>query len=122
MPQDANPGAREMRLPDAILVSALAAAGLCGFLLVHFRAFRGRLAINPRYRDLLAQHGLTAPKDFLALSGVIVSGHPDRHVMQLTLGDGPTAVAAFLKREHRVPWRDRLWHAWFGLGWVSKSV
>ena len=77
--------------------------------------------INPRYRPLLAQAGLTAPEHFLALPAVIVSGHPDRHVARVTVGAGSAAVAAFLKREHRVPWRDRLANAWAGFGFVSKS-
>jgi tRNA A-37 threonylcarbamoyl transferase component Bud32 len=77
--------------------------------------------INPRYRALLGRHGLTSPELFLALPAVIVSGHPDRHVAQVTVGDGPAAVAAFLKREHRIPWKDRLANAWAGFGFVSKS-
>src|SRR6185437_2145150 len=31
------------------------------------------------------------------------------------------AVSAFLKREHRTRWRDRLANAWAGFGFVSKS-
>jgi tRNA A-37 threonylcarbamoyl transferase component Bud32 len=76
---------------------------------------------NPRYRTLLEQAGLTAPEHFLALPAVIVSGHPDRHVARVTVGTGPSAVAGFLKREHRIPWRDRFTNAWAGFGFVSKS-
>src|SRR5262249_7782279 len=53
--------------------------------------------------------------------GVVISGHPDRHVMQVRLGIGKRAIPAFLKREHRLPWRDRWAAAWAGLGFVSKS-
>ena len=77
--------------------------------------------INPVYRTLLERHGLTAAEHFLALEGVIVSGHPDRHVARVSLGSGRAAVSAFLKREHRVRWKDRLANAWAGFGFVSKS-
>ncbi|HEV3262276.1 MAG TPA: lipopolysaccharide kinase InaA family protein [Gemmataceae bacterium] len=77
--------------------------------------------INPFYKLLLKQHGLTAAGHFLDLQGVIVSGHPDRHVARVTLGTDPSAVRAFLKREHRVRWRDRLANAWLGFGFVAKS-
>jgi aminoglycoside phosphotransferase len=76
---------------------------------------------NPRYRHFLEAHGLTEAEHFLALDGVIVCGHPDRHVVRLTLGDGGGAVRAYLKREHRVPLRDRLANAWVRMGFVSKS-
>jgi tRNA A-37 threonylcarbamoyl transferase component Bud32 len=77
--------------------------------------------INPRYRDQLGAMGLHAPEHFLALSAVIVSGHPDRNVARVTLGNGPSALAAFLKREHRVRWRDRLASFVMGFGFVTKS-
>lgn len=77
--------------------------------------------INPGYREFLERHGLVGVDDFLALSGVVICGHPDRHVAQVTLGSGPSAVEAFLKREHRVRWRDRWANAWAGFGYVSKS-
>jgi tRNA A-37 threonylcarbamoyl transferase component Bud32 len=80
------------------------------------------LVINPRYRSYLEQRGLDDPDRLQALPAVIVSGHPDRNVAQVTLGDGPTAVRAFLKREHRIPWKTRLAGAWAGFGLVSKSV
>jgi tRNA A-37 threonylcarbamoyl transferase component Bud32 len=63
--------------------------------------------------------GLTSADAFLDLQGEIVSGHPDRHVMRVELPDGRVC---FLKKEHRVRWKDRFenWRA--GLGWCSKSV
>ncbi len=76
------------------------------------------LHINPRYRERLARLGLEAPADFLALPGVVYCGHPDRHVARVDLGDIP----AFLKREHRVRWKDRLANAWAGFGLVSKAL
>jgi tRNA A-37 threonylcarbamoyl transferase component Bud32 len=79
------------------------------------------LKINPRYRQLLKQQGLADPGDFLNLPSAIICGHPDRHVARVTLGTGPDTVSAYLKREHRVPWRDRLLNAAAGFGFVSKS-
>jgi tRNA A-37 threonylcarbamoyl transferase component Bud32 len=57
--------------------------------------------------------------DFANLPGVIVSGHPDRHVMRVELPDGS---AAYLKKEHIVRRKERFrqWRA--GFGWASKST
>jgi hypothetical protein len=79
------------------------------------------LEIHPRYRELLARLGLRTAGDFLGLQGVVCGGHPDRHVVRLTLGQGADAVLVLLKREHRTRWRDRLIHWWEGCGFVSKS-
>ncbi len=79
------------------------------------------LVINPVYRDVLEQQGLISPEMILALPAVIISGHPDRNVAEVTIGTGPSALAAFLKQEHRVLWRDRIRNVWAGFGWVSKS-
>ena len=77
--------------------------------------------VHPQYRQLLAEQGLVTAADFLAMPGVVCCGHPDRHVARVTLGTGPTAVPAFLKREHRTRWRDRLASVWAGFGLASKS-
>jgi tRNA A-37 threonylcarbamoyl transferase component Bud32 len=81
----------------------------------------GWVTVHPRYRRRFARLGLTRPRDFLSLRGEVVSGHADRHVVRVVLGHGLDRFAAFLKREHRVPWCDRLGNAWAGFGWVSKS-
>jgi hypothetical protein len=81
-----------------------------------------RLAINPDYAPLLAELGLTLPGDFLRLAGVIWCGHPDRNVSYLYLETRDGKVPVFLKREHRVRWRDRLGSALSGFGLVSKSL
>jgi tRNA A-37 threonylcarbamoyl transferase component Bud32 len=78
--------------------------------------------INPRYRSLLEQHGLVQAERLLALAGEIISGHPDRHVARVLLGDGLAAIPAYLKREHHVPFKVRWLNAWAGFGFVSKSV
>ena len=77
--------------------------------------------LNPDYTDFLQRHGLRGPDDFLRLPGVIICGHPDRNVSRVTLGTGVDSVRAFLKKEHRVRWRDRFLNARAGFGFRSKS-
>src|SRR5437762_444397 len=107
-----------------MLMMALAWAGmtvLLGALGTWFLRSRSFVEINPHYRALLKEHGVHSSADFLALPAVIISGHPDRNVARVTLGEGASAVPAFMKCEHRIPWRDRLANAWAGLGFASKS-
>src|SRR5262245_44247327 len=99
---------------DAVLVGLLVAVLIVGF---RRQATRAYLRINPKYRLLLGQHGLTTPRAILAWPAVIVSGHPDRNVARITLGaDG---VTLYLKREHHVSWKQRLANWWAGYGLVS---
>ncbi len=77
-----------------------------------------RVAIEPRCRAALEGCGLRQARDFLAWPGVILSGHPRRHVLRVRVGD----ASFILKKEHLVPWSDRLASAWAGFGWVSKSL
>src|SRR5206468_4220680 len=81
----------------------------------------GWVVVHPRYRRRFARWGMVAAGDFLDQPGEVVSGHADRHVVHVLLGRGRERCAAFLKREHRVLWRDRLAAAWAGYGWASKS-
>ncbi|MCS7046130.1 MAG: lipopolysaccharide kinase InaA family protein [Gemmataceae bacterium] len=74
--------------------------------------------MHPDYVATLRRQGLAAAADFLRLQGPIVGGHPDRHVIQVALA----AETAYLKKEHRTSWRDRLAHWCRGDGWVSKST
>jgi tRNA A-37 threonylcarbamoyl transferase component Bud32 len=74
--------------------------------------------ITPRYRAALSEGGLTSAGALLDWDGVILSGHPSRHVLRVRLG----GESFILKKEHRVSWRDRLASAWAGYGWASKSV
>lgn len=87
------------------------------------RRGRGHSAflVNPAYAAMLRRADLTRPEDFLRLREEIVSGHPDRQVSRIVLGAGLDAVPAFLKREHRVPWKERLANWWQGFGLASKS-
>src|SRR5437879_6531456 len=81
----------------------------------------GWVTVHSRYRRYFTHLGLADARAFLDLPGEVVSGHPNRHVVRIVLGRGRQRFVAFLKREHRVPWRDRLANAWAGFGWVSKS-
>src|SRR5438046_2937180 len=83
--------------------------------LIRRRAF---VAVHPDWRERLDALGLNTADDFLNHPGEIVSGHPDRHVTRTTFGN----TTVYLKREHRVPWRDRLSSWWAGFGLTSVSV
>lgn len=76
------------------------------------------LEVHPAYAEQLRSLGLAAPEDFLRLQGPIVGGHPDRHMVKVTVGN----LTAYLKKEHRVSWRERLAHWCRGFGWVSKAT
>jgi hypothetical protein len=74
--------------------------------------------VNPRFAARLAALGLTTAEVLLDLPGEVVCGHPDRHVVRVEMPESPSAL--YLKRQHRVGWRERLrqWRA--GFGWASK--
>ena len=61
--------------------------------------------------------GMPSPRELLELPGVVVSGHVGRNVSRVVVGD----ETAYLKREHRVRWRDRLRSLLDGFGFVSVS-
>jgi tRNA A-37 threonylcarbamoyl transferase component Bud32 len=77
--------------------------------------------INPRYRDFLQRHGVHSADGFLGLPGMVICGHPDRHVARVRIGNGNDSVSAFIKREHRILWRNRLANVWAGFGPISQS-
>jgi tRNA A-37 threonylcarbamoyl transferase component Bud32 len=107
-----------MTLLDALLLGFVAGALWLG---VRRALMRSYLRVNPRYRRLLKRHGLISPRALLRLPAVIVSGHPDRNVSRVTLGAAEDAVHAYLKREHRVRWKQRFANLWAGYGLVSVS-
>ena len=78
-----------------------------------------RMAVHPTMIDEFRKLGLTTAHGFLDIPGEIVSGHPDRHVMRVVLANGKTC---YLKREHRIRWKDRYRNWQAGFGWSSKSV
>lgn len=77
------------------------------------------VVVNPRYEAELAALNLRTAEAFLTLPGEVVSGHPDRHVMQVRLSD---SHIAYLKRQHIVRTKERVRNALAGFGFVSKSV
>ena len=80
--------------------------------------------VNPECGEALRQNGLASAEDYLRLRGIILCGHRDRHVLKVSLPgleSGQNDKVAFLKKEHRVPWRDRLANALAGFGFISKS-
>lgn len=80
------------------------------------------LQIDARFANFFLDLGLTKPEDFLNLSGVVQSGHPNRHVLQLKLGHGSQTRTVYLKKEHVVPRKDRWNNFWEGFGFISKST
>jgi hypothetical protein len=76
--------------------------------------------VNPAFDNAFAARGISTPAAFLDLSGEVVGGHPDRHVLRVGLPGFPTAF--YLKRQHIVTRRERFrnWRA--GFGWVSRSA
>jgi tRNA A-37 threonylcarbamoyl transferase component Bud32 len=78
-----------------------------------------RLTVRAELRETYSAFGLTTPEAFLALPGVIVSGHPDRNVSRVVLPDG---TAAYLKREHVVRRKSRFRNWRDGFGRVSLSA
>jgi tRNA A-37 threonylcarbamoyl transferase component Bud32 len=81
----------------------------------------GWVILHPEREAWFRDLGLITAKDFLTLPGIIVSGHPTRHVMRVELSDGDRTMIAYLKKEHRVSWKDRFRHWRDGFGWASKS-
>ena len=78
----------------------------------------GRCTVRPECREWLASAGLRTASDFLALPGVVVSGHVGRNVSRVEIGPRTT----YLKREHVVRHRDRF-RAWRdGFGWACVSA
>jgi tRNA A-37 threonylcarbamoyl transferase component Bud32 len=78
--------------------------------------------LHPERRSWLTGLGLDTAEQFLALPGLIVSGHSDRHVARVTLGHGRQAICAYLKREHLVRWHDRIVSYFDGWGWSSRCL
>jgi tRNA A-37 threonylcarbamoyl transferase component Bud32 len=76
------------------------------------------ISIVPGCGAALAAAGLSAWTALVERSsGTLVSRHASRDVLRFPLGDG----WAFLKRQYRVGWRERLASWWAGFGWVSRS-
>jgi tRNA A-37 threonylcarbamoyl transferase component Bud32 len=103
------------------LVAGLTSLGVLAAL-ARRRARRRFLMIPPHRRGLFRRLGKITPGDFLTLTGPVVSGHPGRDVLRITLGEGSEAVPALLKREKRIGWGVRLANALAGFGFASRSL
>lgn len=87
------------------------------------------LQVHPDWEQRLRTLGLHTVEDFLNLPGVIVSGHPDRHVCRVEIPASGLAarlnegrLTFFLKKEHHISLTQR-WHSWWhGHGAVSLSL
>lgn len=81
-----------------------------------------RLAINPKYADLVAEHHLD---DFEAVmasqSGQVVGGHRRRNVVRLELSHGGRTHALYLKREFRTQLKDVAAALLRGRGLMTKA-
>lgn len=75
----------------------------------------GRGQVNARFAKWCREHGLNSPTDFLDLPGEVISGHRDRHVVEVRVG----GRKMFLKKEHRVSLATRLRNWWAGFGMAS---
>jgi tRNA A-37 threonylcarbamoyl transferase component Bud32 len=82
---------------------------------------RERFTVVARLVRRFRRWGLTMPAAVFDLPGEVVSGHADRHVVRVIVGDGDRRIGAYLKREHRVRFRDRMAAWWNGHGSVSLS-
>jgi Lipopolysaccharide kinase (Kdo/WaaP) family len=82
---------------------------------------RNTVTLHPRYAAWLRKEGLDTTEAVLDLTGEIVSGHPDRHVVRVELSESGKRRTLYLKREHAVGWRVRLKNYRAGFGWVSRS-
>lgn len=83
------------------------------------QAAGGRVRLHPSRGEPLRTRGLQTAAQLLELPGEVVSGHAERHVRRVEL-PGSDAVY-YLKRQHRVGWRERLRQRLAGFGWVSRS-
>ncbi|GIW84474.1 MAG: hypothetical protein KatS3mg107_0134 [Gemmataceae bacterium] len=79
----------------------------------------GWIVVHPLVAQRMQECGLWTADDYLQLPGVIVSGHPDRHVRRVYL---PRIGQAYLKRQHYVTLKERFRNWRQGHGWVSRSV
>ncbi len=78
----------------------------------------GALSVDPAFAELFTRAGLTTATAFLDLSGEVVSGHPDRHVVRVIIPGVPRPF--YLKRQHVVGWREKWRNRRAGFGWVSR--
>ncbi len=106
-----------------MLLAAGLLLGLAGlFWRSRLRRRGAFLAIATLWRAYLRRQGFTETRHFFGLAASVVSGHPGRDVARTVLSDGDLSINAFLKREYRVSWKERMacWAA--GFGFRSRSL
>lgn len=79
------------------------------------RVAAGWVEVHP---DFAARLGDATADELLDLPGEVVSGHPDRHVVRVELPGWERAL--YLKRQHRVTWKERVRQWRDGFGWRSR--
>jgi tRNA A-37 threonylcarbamoyl transferase component Bud32 len=83
---------------------------------------QGFIEFHPRFRTWLNKCGIRTASDALGLTGEVVCGHPDRHVMRVELCSGVRTRVVFLKREHLVSRKVRSRNRKAGFGAVSRCT
>ncbi|MFO0936101.1 MAG: lipopolysaccharide kinase InaA family protein [Gemmataceae bacterium] len=73
--------------------------------------------LHPRFATWLKRAGLDSAPAIMALSGEIICGHPDRHVIRVVLSNGRVL---FLKKEHLVSSKVRFRNWRDGFGSISR--
>ncbi len=79
------------------------------------------LTIHPDYRSDLSNAGLDTAEKLLRLDSVIFCGHPGRNVGRASISTPSGMLRLLIKREHRVPFVERLTNLAGGFGLASKS-
>src|SRR5947209_5599899 len=92
-----RPRQSEGPLPMTLLSILFAFALVVAAGLLTRRRKHSYIVVNPHFADRLQELALTSPEAILELPAVIVSGHPDRNVACIKLGEGDDALKAFLK-------------------------
>ncbi len=120
MPPELLAGVRTPRCPGEPSAPAETASVAANPAARSQRSARELLRVHPAYAARLQEVGLDSATALIELPGEIVCGHPDRHVRRVVRPD--LGGTFYLKRQHRVGWRER-WRNWrLGFGWVSRSV
>jgi Lipopolysaccharide kinase (Kdo/WaaP) family len=79
------------------------------------------LTIHPDFRQDFVAAGLQTAEDLLRLDSVIFCGHPGRNVGRISIPTQAGVLRLLIKREHRVPLKERLANFVGGFGFASRS-
>lgn len=78
----------------------------------------GRIVVNTDDVSKLHNIGIKSVTDFLNLTGEVISGHPDRHVMRVELPG--FNLPLYLKRQHQLNRWEGLRNWLAGYGWITR--